>query len=111
MGSPFPFTQTQGFYEGINPLKNNLMTNILGQNGTTTTVLANDINGGRLSYYHRLDISAKKKFYLTPKSNLDLTLSVTNAYNRNNIFYVDRLTNTYIYQLPVFPSINLTWNF
>jgi hypothetical protein len=112
MGSPFPFTQTQGFYENVNMLPGgNLNSNILGQNGTLTTVLAEQIDGGRLSYYHRLDVSAKKKFYINKRSNLDLTLSITNVYNRNNIFYVDRTTNTYIYQLPVFPSVNLTWNF
>jgi hypothetical protein len=111
LGSPFPFTQTQGFYESLNPLQNGLATNVLPQNGTLSTVLSNTINGGRLSYYHRLDVSAKRKFKLSKKSTLDATFSITNVYDRNNIFYVDRTTNTFIYQLPVFPSINLTWNF
>ncbi|MES2702647.1 MAG: carboxypeptidase-like regulatory domain-containing protein [Bacteroidota bacterium] len=108
MHAPFPFTQTQGFYENIGM---NLTSNTNVQNGSIGVKYADDINGGRLSYYHRLDISVKKRFVLTKKSNLDATVAVTNAYNRNNIFYVDRLTNTYVYQLPLFPSINLTWSF
>jgi len=64
-----------------------------------------------LSYYHRVDVSAKKKFKISKKSTIDATFSITNMLDRNNIFYVDRTTNTFIYQLPVFPSINLTWSF
>ena len=111
MGSPFPFTQTQGFYESPNPIANGLTTNVLTQNGALNTVLANAINNGRLSYYHRVDVSAKKKFKISKKSTIDATFSITNMLDRNNIFYVDRTTNTFIYQLPVFPSINLTWSF
>lgn len=107
--SPFPFTQTQGFYESIN--FNNLAANVLGQNGTLGVLYANEINGGRLSWYHRLDLSAKKHFKLRNKTTLDATVAVTNAYNRNNIFYVNRITNGRTYQLPVFPSANITWNF
>jgi hypothetical protein len=72
---------------------------------------ADIINGGRLSWFHRLDISAKKKIKINERSGLDVTAAVTNAYNRNNIFFVDRLTNAKKYQLPLFPSVNLTWTF
>jgi hypothetical protein len=107
--SPFPFTQTQGFYENVN--MGSLQTNPLTQNGNLGVVYADQINGGRLSWYHRLDISAKKHFVLNKKMSLDATFSITNVYDRNNIFYVDRVTNQRIYQLPTFPSINVTWNF
>jgi hypothetical protein len=106
--SPFPFTQTQGFYES-NPLSINSDPN--RSNGTVGVLYADKINGGRLSYYHRLDISVKKKFELKNKTHLDVTLALTNAYDRNNIFYVNRVTNVKVYQLPLFPSLNLTWNF
>jgi hypothetical protein len=86
-------------------------TNYLTQQGTVGLLYANEINGGRLSWFHRLDLSVKKKFEINKTSNLDLTFAVTNAYNRQNIFYVDRLTNSKKYQLPLFPSVNLTWNF
>lgn len=112
LGSPFPFTQTQGFYEALSPGSgNNLNTNINQTNGILATILDNQINGGRLSWYHRLDLSAKRRFTLTKKSNIDLTFSLTNVYDRQNVFYVDRTQNIVFYQLPIFPSVNLTWNF
>jgi len=111
MHSPFPFTQTQGYYQQLNLVQNGIGTNYLQQNGGIGLLYANEINGGRLSYYHRLDVSVRKRFSMTKKTKLDLTFSVTNVYDRENIFYVDRYTNVHIYQLPVFPSINLTLNF
>jgi outer membrane receptor for Fe3+-dicitrate len=107
--SPFPFTQTQGYYENINMA--NLQANPGQTNGEPGVIYADQINGGRLSWYHRLDLSVKRKFVVTKKSNLEATFAITNVYNRNNIFYVNRITNKKIYQLPLFPSINLTWNF
>ena len=56
-GSPFPFTQTQAFFEQID-FTSGLSTNYLTQNGNLGILYANDINGGRLSAYHRLDLSA-----------------------------------------------------
>ncbi len=109
--APFPFTQTQGFYENNNLSANGLGTDPLSQNGNIGIVFANDINGGRLSYFHRLDFSVKKQFMLSEKSKLDATFAITNTYNRQNIFYVDRITNVKKYQLPFFPSFNLTWSF
>lgn len=110
-GSPFPFTQTQGFYEKSNIQQNGIGTNYLNQNGQIGILYANEINGGRLSAYHRLDLSARKRFDLSKNSNIETTLSLTNVYNRNNIFYIERLDNTRVFQLPLFPSLNATWNF
>jgi hypothetical protein len=111
LGSPFPFTQTQGFYEQVNLYQGGLQADPFQQNGTPALVYADDINGGRLSWYHRLDASVKKRFDLTKTSNIETTLSVTNVYNRRNIFYINRFTNNRVYQLPIFPSVNVTWNF
>lgn len=111
LGSPFPFTQTQGFFEDLNPTSGGIGTSYPQQNGNIGLVYANDINGGRLSWYHRLDLSARKRFALSQTSNIEATFAVTNAYDRNNIFYVDRLTSDRVFQLPVFPSLNITWNF
>ncbi len=111
LGSPFPFTQTQGFYENLNLVSGGIGTNYLQQNGQLGLLYASEINSGRLSYYHRVDVSAKKRFALSKNSNIETTLSITNIFSRNNIFYVNRIDNTRVYQLPIFPSLNVTWNF
>lgn len=110
--SAFPFTQTQGYYENLNMAPGgHIDQDPVTQNGQIAILYADAINGGRLSWYHRLDISARKRFIFTQYSNLETTLSISNVYDRNNIFYVDRIANTRVYQLPVFPSLNVTWNF
>jgi hypothetical protein len=109
--SPFPFTQTQGFFEAINPTQNGIGAQVLTANGTTGVIYADQINGGRLSWFHRFDVSARKRFALNTRMNLDVTAAITNVLNRQNIFYIDRLTNETVYQLPFFPSLNVTWNF
>jgi len=111
VGSPFPFTQTQGFYENNNIVANGINSNYLQDNGSIGIIYANQVNGGRLSWYHRLDLSAKKRFELSQNSNVEASFTVTNVYNRNNIFYIERTQNVRVYQLPIFPSINVTWNF
>ena len=111
LGSPFPFTQTQGFYENPNIIENGINTNYLQTNGSIGVLYAKELNGGRLSWYHRLDLSAKKRFQLSENNNIETSLTVTNAYDRNNIFYIERTQNVRVYQLPIFPSINVTWNF
>lgn len=108
-GSPFPFTQTQGFYEQIN-LNSGLGTNILTQNGQLGNIYGG-INEGRMSYFHRLDFSAKRNFKLGKNSDLAVTASVTNVYDRKNIFYVNRITGQRIYQLPFLPSVGVSLTF
>jgi hypothetical protein len=110
LGSPFPFTQTQGYFENPN-LSNSINSNVTGTNGNLSVMYAEIINGGRLSWYHRVDISAKKHFTLAKRSSIDAIFSISNVANRNNIFYVDRITNAKVYQLPLFPSLSVGWNF
>lgn len=110
-GSAFPFTQTQGFNENISIGAGGIGTNGLTQNGSLNTIYASTINGGRMTDYHRLDLSVKKTFKLSPFSFIESTFSMTNVYDRNNIFYVNRIDNKVYYQLPVFPSLNVSWHF
>jgi hypothetical protein len=42
---------------------------------------------------------------------LEATASVINVYNRKNIFYVDRITNERVDQLPILPAIGLSLTF
>jgi hypothetical protein len=108
-GSPFPFTRTQGFYEQLN-LNNGVGTNILQQNGNAG-IYYDELNKGRLSYYHRLDLSVKRTFEVSKNSRLEATFSVTNVYDRDNIFYKDRMTGEKVYQLPVLPSLGVSFTF
>ncbi|MDX1941634.1 MAG: TonB-dependent receptor, partial [Saprospiraceae bacterium] len=109
-GSGFPFTQTQGFYQDIN-FEDISLTDILTGNFDLGTILSDERNGGRLSTYHRLDASLKRTFIFSKNSKLEALLSITNAYNRENVFYVDRITNNRVNQLPVLPSVGLTFGF
>ena len=108
LASGFPFTQTQGFYEGID-------FSSINQSYTTTNgdlkLQFAELNGGRLPYYHRLDINIKRKFELGKNSTLEANLGATNAYNRDNLFFVDRVTAEKTYQLPLMPSFGLSLTF
>ena len=70
-----------------------------------------DLNEGRLSYYHRLDASISKNIKLNKNSTLDITFSVTNAYNRENIFYFNRVKYERVDQLPMMPSFGASITF
>ena len=70
-----------------------------------------DLNQARLPHYHRLDIGAKKKFHLGERNSLELSISFSNIYNYRNIFYVNRISNEIIYQLPFLYYFGLTWRF
>ncbi len=109
-GSAFPFTQTQAFYENMD-FSNGIGTNYLTQNGNLGILYDGKINGGRLSDYHRMDISMKKKFAISKHSVIEASGSISNVYNQQNIFYIDRIRNTREYQLPIFPTLGLSWNF
>jgi hypothetical protein len=110
MGSGFPFTLTQGFYDRNN-LTGGINTNIPTSNGSLGIIYSDQRNTGRLPYYHRLDMSLKKKFEFSKHTKLDVILSVTNAYNRQNIFYFDRVTYKRVDQLPVLPSLGFIFSF
>jgi len=108
LGSGFPFTQTQGYYEGMGFASAD--QDYTSSNGDLTLQLA-DFNQGRLPYYHRLDMSLKRKFVISKNSILEANVGVTNVYNRNNIFYVNRVTAEEVYQLPLLPSFGLNLTF
>ena len=109
-GSGFPFTQNQGFFLG-ETFVDDISTDITQTNGTEPTIQYAELNGGRLPTYHRLDFSVKKTFNFSEFSKLEANFSLTNVYDRPNIFYVDRVTAQRVNQLPILPSVGLIFSF
>ena len=109
LGSGFPFTQTRGFFENIT-FSDGLNTNYINTNGELG-VSYSELNEGRLPYYHRLDFSLSKIFFINKSSKLELNASITNLYNRENIFYFDRIEQERVNQLPIMPSCGLSFTF
>jgi hypothetical protein len=108
-GSGFPFTQTQGFYEQFN-LGNNLNQDYTGANGNLG-ILYGDLNNGRLPAFHRLDANLRRMINLKKNMKMEITAGITNVYNRENIFYFDRVKFERVDQLPFLPSIGANFRF
>lgn len=113
-GSGFPFTPTQAYYPGIsftdefgNPVTDADYTTENGE----PSVLYGDLNSNRLTDYHRLDIDVKKIWKLSGFQVLEATLGATNLYNRENIFYFNRVTATPVNQLPIMPYLAMSYSF
>ncbi|NNC96246.1 MAG: TonB-dependent receptor plug domain-containing protein [Chitinophagales bacterium] len=109
-GTGFPFTQTKGFYEQL-VLGGGIDTEYETENGNLGIIYADELNGGRLPDYHRLDFSVKKKVYFKNESLLEIQAGVTNIYDRANIFYFDRVRFTRINQLPILPTLGMSFSF
>ena len=111
LGSGFPFTKTQGFY--------NQLFFADGADTDYTTFNPDDVgiiyseerNGGRLPYYHRLDISIQKTIHFNRSTSAEITASVINVYDRANIFYLDRINKERVDQLPVLPALGIKFDF
>ena len=108
-GTGFPFTQVQGFYEYYS-FQDGINFDYTTTNGELG-LLYGDLNAGRLPTYHRFDLDVKRKFYFTENIMLEADLSVTNVYNRNNVFYVNLITSDVARQLPILPTFGLTFSF
>lgn len=109
LGSGFAFTQIQGFYENIT-FDDGIYTDYVVSNGDIG-VQYGEINQGRLPYYHRLDVTLKRNFLLSETANMEANVGITNAYNRQNIFYYDALSRQRIDQLPFMPFTGISLKF
>ena len=109
-GSGFPFTQTKGFYSKYD-FDKGVNTNIPTNNADIGIIYSTTRNGGRLPDYHRLDLSFKRAFSFSKNLGLDVVASATNAYDRQNIFYFNRVTYSRVNQLPLLPSLAATFKF
>ena len=86
------------------------MNNYTNQNGAFA-YQAGNLFVNRLPYYHRLDLSVKYKYNWAEHAILELTAGATNVYNRANVFYFDRITYQRINQLPIMPTVNMSFTF
>lgn len=109
LGSGFPFTQTAGFYEETDMYSS--LNYPYWQSNGSLGIIYSDLNAGRLPYYHRLDLTLNKTFEFSKYTKLEVNLSVTNVYNRQNIFYFDRVDYNRVDQLPIMPSLGLSLTF
>lgn len=114
LGSGFPFTQTQGFFTEYT-FQDGINTDYVTPNNNPDTELGviynENLNTGRLPYYHRLDISLRYTFDLGKHTKLLLNASVTNVYDRANIFYFDRVRYRRVNQLPILPALGAILKF
>jgi len=110
LGSGLPFTQTQGYYQGL-PVDAGVSLNPVTGNPNYMEVYYGDLNTGRLPYYHRLDLNLKRTVKFKNKTSLEINAGMTNAYNRANVFYIDRITGKRVDQLPILPTIGLDFAF
>lgn len=112
LGSGFPFTQTQGFYEVVD-FQQGINTDYTTGNGTLGIQYAGP-NSGQLPWYHRLDVNVRKKFTFKNKKDqtvgkMEINAGGSNLYNRKNIFYLDRVTFQKIYQLPIIYNVGISF--
>jgi hypothetical protein len=107
-GSGFPFTPRSAYYESLS--LSSMTDNYATSNGDVGIIYGEN-NGSRLTSYHRLDINLKRKFFFKGDAEMEIIGSLTNVYDRNNIFYISGLGSDLIYQLPILPSIGMTFKF
>lgn len=108
-GSGFPFTETQGYYENVS-FDDGISTDVTEINDDLEVLYA-DYNLGRMPSYHRLDVSIKRQFKFSKTSVLETIFSISNLYDRANIFYYNQITDSRINQLPIMPTIGMNWQF
>ncbi len=111
LGSGLPFRQTVGVYE--EPVIGSIDDDYVNGNPSELTFLYDNQNNGRLPTYHRFDMNLKKTFESKRYKNMkwEIITGVTNMYSRQNIFYVNRVTNEKVYQLPIMPSAAVSLKF
>lgn len=106
-GSGLPFSESLGFDEFV-----------LVDGPTDATQEAGDTRvlyglpyRGRLPDYHRLDVSLERPVTFGKNVQATFQVAVTNAYDRNNIFYLDLFSLRRVDQLPLIPSAGLKLEF
>lgn len=112
-GSGFPFTPTQGYYQQLG------FTDDLGNADPSADITANgelgtlygDLNTNRLPSYHRVDISLKKTYTFENDDVMEISAGATNILDYDNIFYYDREDAKRVNQLPIMPTVSVSYSF
>lgn len=99
-----PFTQIEGFYDKL--YLDNLNSQPFIYSSYNPYIILASRNLGRLPYYHRLDFSLTKNLRLW-FTNISMSFSILNVYDRKNIFYFERDTGKRVNMLPFLPSASL----
>lgn len=107
LGSGLPFTQTLGFFEKLLLLQGS-QSPYVTQQGFLAVLLSPNYNAARLPAYHRLDFLVKRRWRIGTDFLLEANFTLLNAYNRPNLFYIDRISARRYNQLPILPSLGLT---
>jgi len=109
LSSGLPFTQSLGYYHELELMSSGLM---LDPDETGKLVpLFSSYNEGRLPWYHRLDISMSKSWTIYKDVEMELNAGVLNVYNRRNVFFLDRMTQERIDQMPILPTVGIKISF
>lgn len=113
-GSGFPFTPTRTNYSKLD-FVNSAGEPDLTYDYTTAPgepdVLFGEINTKRLPNYHRIDMSLKKVFEMENDRKIEAAIGATNMLNYDNIFYYDRNERKRVNQLPIMPTISMSYSF
>jgi len=109
-GSALPFTPNQGFGQSVQ-FEEGIYGNYTSENPNSIFNVLGDLNSSRLSDYHRLDWNIQKVIEVREHQTMEINVGVTNVYNRDNIFYISRTTSEAVYQLPILPSLGMSWTF
>jgi hypothetical protein len=109
-GSALPFTPNRGFAQQLS-FNGEIEGEYFSENPDNVYNILGGLNSKRLTPYHRLDFNVKKLIDLTENQQLEINAGVTNVYSRENIFYIARDTFDFVYQLPILPSLGISWTF
>ena len=109
IGSGFPFRPTGGFYEDLN-FSNGISTDYTSTNGDLNYFFDQGATK-ELPWYHRMDVTIKRKFQFFENTKLEVAAGATNIYSRKNIFYFDRVKYLRVDQLPILPTLSVVMTF
>ena len=98
-------------WRGLNDLREQFLSFFESKNHTRMASASLIPQGDKSLLLINSGMAPLKKFFLGQRQTLELSLSMTNVYNYKNIFYVNRITNDIVYQLPFLYYFGVTWRF